>query len=65
MQRTEAAAGGLTGAVEGGKRRRENHGAAARRSRAVKLTREDKLLSVLKVTGGFEQAREEEERPAW
>lgn len=57
MQRTEAAAGDKRGG--GVKRRREDRGAAARRSRAVKLTGEDKLLSVLKVTGGFEQAREE------
>lgn len=34
---------------------------ASRRSRDVILTGEDKLLSVLKVTGSFEQAREEEE----
>lgn len=48
------------------KRWGEDYGAAARRSRAVRLTGEDKLLSVLKVTGGFVQAREEEERrPAW
>lgn len=56
MQRTEAAAGDTHS---------DGRIMASQHSQAVKLTREDKLRSVLKVIGGFEGARKEEEQPAW